>query len=360
MLALPSWGMNMRIVLAALVVAFAAAAPAQAPAGDAVRARGMVAAFEQWARAQHISQGAIAVMHDGRLIDSNGYGGRRADDVALVGSVSKSITALCISRYVDAGKLRYDETVGEALAPFLARVGPPADPRLLGVTLTQLLTHRSGMVRAIPAPRTRADLAPGMRSPLEEQARRALRAPLETPPGTTYSYSNQGYVLLSLIAGIAGGSDFEAACRKALLDPAGMSDVRLEPTVTGRARAGAGAWMISADEDARLAQLLDPASPQMGPATRAWIAARAGDTPIYALGYEASPRPGGRWLIHHNGLLNDYDASASAAFAKWPNGWTVAINVAPARPKQLQALMEHFVRTMTPNGPPLAPARGAR
>ncbi|HYC66976.1 serine hydrolase domain-containing protein [Brevundimonas sp.] len=338
------------ILAGALTLAFGPAAAARPrplhPATVSQRAAAMEAAFTRWAQAYDVRQGAIAIRFRGQAAGGTGFGGRGIDDAAPVASLSKAITALCAARLIDAGRLDYETTVGEALAGFAARAGEPRDPRLAGVTLGQILSHRSGIPRSLPFTTRRTEWRPGMQSALEEQVRRVFAAPLEFEPGARYEYSNQGYVLLSYVIETAAGEDYESHCRRTVLEPARVTTARLNPMFPDTPRAGAGGWTISVSDYARFADQLRPERAGHGPRTRAWLTERENDEPFYGLGYQYRGPPGRR-VLAHNGLLNEPDLSVSALFALWPSGLTIALNATPARPRVLDELMAELAAIAT-------------
>src|SRR5215813_15283842 len=63
------------------------------------------ATFREWLAANHLSSAELAVMKNGRPARSFGYGGWTADQPEVVASLSKAITAVCIARLIDAGRL---------------------------------------------------------------------------------------------------------------------------------------------------------------------------------------------------------------------------------------------------------------
>jgi len=343
------------ILAGALALAFGPTAMAQPRPIDAAAAseRGalMGQAFTRWAEENGVEQGAIAVLFRGQPSGGAGFGGRGIDDAAPVASLSKAVTGLCAARLIDAGRLDYDTTVGEALAEFITRSGLTGDPRLAGVTVGQLLSHRSGLPRAQPLVNRRADWAPGMRSPLEAQAHRVLSAPLESAPGARYEYSNQGYILLSYLIETVAGEDYEAHCRRAVFDPVGATTARLNPRFPETPRSGAGGWTVSAADYARFADQLRPDRAGHGPRTRAWLAERETDVPFYGLGYQYRGPPGGPRILTHSGLLTDPELSVSAQFVLWPSGLTVALNVTPARPRVLDDLIAELGRIASGRAP---------
>jgi CubicO group peptidase (beta-lactamase class C family) len=338
-----------RAVLAALVVSASmplSVAPTLAgeSAGEveARQAHAFVNAFQAWAGQVQAQQGAIAVLHAARLVGSAGVGGRSPHQPASIASLSKAITGVCVSRLVDAGRLRYEDTVGKLLQSYFARAGHPVDQRMKAVTITQLLTHRSGIVGKVDGPNHAGDISPGMRSPLEEKIRRALRTQLEFQPGSAFSYSNTGYILLSLIIEQVSGRDYQSQCNEAVFAPIGVTGAHIGNSVPARGRSGAGGWQVSAVDYARFLTLLDPRSPTMGPSTQQWIAARDQERPTYALGYHVDQLANGERVLEHNGLLAEADESTSAQFLMLPGDWVVSINVTPARAKAIGDLTKQL------------------
>lgn len=140
----------------------------------------------------------------------------RVTDQVHLGSCTKAMTATMIGMLVDEGKLTWRSTIRD--------VFPDAAPRLHDdfqkVTLTQLLTHRAGL----PANGPWWHLAGQSTT---EQRFSLLTAILSNPPqnrpGSTYAYSNVGYVLAGLMAEQVTGQSWEALMQRRLFEPLGMS-----------------------------------------------------------------------------------------------------------------------------------------
>jgi len=160
--------------------------------------------------------GAIVVEHGGRVVLRKGYGladreTRRPYTPSTVqshGSITKQMTAAAILLLESRGEL----SVGDSIGAYFADA--PEDRR--GVTIHQLLTHSSGMARAVGPD----DEPTGADAYVE----RAMEAPLQFEPGTGYGYSNTGYSLLGRIVELVSGQGYEAFLREELLLPAGLSE----------------------------------------------------------------------------------------------------------------------------------------
>jgi N-acyl-D-amino-acid deacylase len=104
----------------------------------------------------HIPGAAFAIVKDGQLIYSRGYGYANSEEkepatptsLFRLASVSKPITAVAIMTLVQSGKLKLDEPAFPLLdfRPFLPP-GHHQDPRLDSITVRQLLEHSGGWDR---------------------------------------------------------------------------------------------------------------------------------------------------------------------------------------------------------------------
>ena len=186
--------------------------------------------IEQFLRQRGIPGASVAVARDGRIVYARAYGTAdpasgepvQVDTRFRLASISKVVTAAAVLRLVALGELSLDE-------PVLARIGDrlpaPADPRLATVTARQLLHHTSGLPTS-PDPffnEAGNDFGPGGPQSCEEAARWLVGRHLRSEPGSSFSYSNGGFCLLSLLVEAVTGSPYEAAVRSLVLEPRGVS-----------------------------------------------------------------------------------------------------------------------------------------
>jgi len=217
--------------------------------------------MQRWMAAHAVPRGSIAVMCDERLVVAAGYGGRGADDRVPIWSLSKAITALCIASFIREGKLRLDDPIGPYLACAFAKFGQPADARLTRITVAQLLSHRSGIPRAV------GDnlFAPGLVQLLRERPVREARIEMLMPrilecrlvrdPGIEFEYTNMGYLLLGQIIEALAGHSYEEACTKRVLAMAGVANPGLDADWGGIMQAASG-WSLSSPEYLAFTRLL--------------------------------------------------------------------------------------------------------
>src|ERR1700730_2515333 len=128
-----------RLFLLAMVMAFfAAMLPARAQTVD-----GIERAWRIWAAKYGQRTGGMVILHAGQPVREVAMGRAAVGAPVPLASLSKAITGVCIANLIDRGRLSFDTPLSQALARTFARIGTPADPRLLQVTISQLLVHRA-------------------------------------------------------------------------------------------------------------------------------------------------------------------------------------------------------------------------
>ncbi len=172
---------------------------------------------------------AVLVRRDGRTVFENGYGVRDLRDRTRIdartgfrlASVTKQLTAAAIVLLVREGKLRYEDTLPQALPGF-----PAHGER---VTIRQLLTHTSGIpdYEQLMEDAEKAGAKPWtpQRQIRDDEVLDLLQKASKPrfAPGTRWAYSNSGYVLLGLIAARAAGKPFPDVLRERVFAPLGMT-----------------------------------------------------------------------------------------------------------------------------------------
>jgi CubicO group peptidase (beta-lactamase class C family) len=135
-------------------------------------------------------------------------------------SVTKPFTAMAVMLLVRVGKLRYDTPLTDVLPSF------PAYGR--GITIRHLLTHTSGLpdyeglmaaAEKAGAPRWTAE-----RQIRDDEVLALLRGATagRFAPGTSWAYSNSGYVLLGLVVARVSGQPFGDFLAKRVFRPLEM------------------------------------------------------------------------------------------------------------------------------------------
>ena len=182
----------------------------------------------------------IQVGHGGDVVFRQAYGTRKlpgepgldglpapaepmtADTLFDLASLTKIVvTTTAVLQLYEQGKVGLDEPVQTYLPEF----NPTDDPRRARVTLRMLLTHTSGiggdLSRQGPWGVAAADKADGVH--------RALTAPLEFDPGTTFHYSDIGFIVLGTLVEKFSGEPLDIYAQKNIFTPLGMTDTRYLP-----------------------------------------------------------------------------------------------------------------------------------
>lgn len=163
---------------------------------------------------------AIALVDGDRTIWQHVSGEGNADTVYRVGSVSKLFTGIAVMQLVEKGKLDLDQPVTRYLPDF-----QPKNSHDKAITLRQLMSHRSGLVREPPVGHyfdsTNPSLAATVRSLNDTE--------LVYEPGRHTKYSNAGIAVVGRVIEKVTGRSFAPYIQKAVLEPLGMTQSAFSP-----------------------------------------------------------------------------------------------------------------------------------
>jgi CubicO group peptidase (beta-lactamase class C family) len=207
-------------VLASLLLLFVmpSPAPAASPPDRAALAR-MDGVIRDGMEGSGVPGFAVAVVSGNDVVHARGFGdagdGRAtAQTPFLLGSTSKSFTALAAMQLVDAGRLDLDAPARQYVPEFQLADQRAADR----ITVRQALQQTTGM------PATAG--GPIVRSAVDGTALEALRelqgTTLVTPPGEAFAYSNGNYILAGLIIERASGEPYAKYVQRHIFTPLGM------------------------------------------------------------------------------------------------------------------------------------------
>jgi CubicO group peptidase (beta-lactamase class C family) len=186
-----------------------------------------LAAVDQYVRsemdAQRIPGLALGIVQGDRIVHVQGFGqadrsGRQVtpETPFLIGSVTKSFTALAIMQLSEAGRVQLDAPVQRYL-PWWRVTDADASTR---VTVRHLLYQVSGLSKATGnAYATSGDTHD---SALEDRVRALRDAELTEPVGATWQYSNANYWTLGMIVQAVSGQSYETYIQQHILDPLQM------------------------------------------------------------------------------------------------------------------------------------------
>jgi CubicO group peptidase (beta-lactamase class C family) len=255
-----------------------------------------------------IEGASIAIAKDGKLIYAHGFGYADTSNKIetqpysqfRIASISKLVTAIGVMKLKEEGKLSLTDSVfghrGILNDPFF---GEPKDKRVYRINVAELLSHEAGWTQRYGdqmfMPLVVAEKM-GLKPPVDTKTivKFALEKSLHYTPGTAKAYSNLGYSILGLVIEKVSGMAYEDFCRKTILEPLGIfdmkiagnlpsekapfevtyyepSDVVFKPSIYGtgelvppsyggndiRTLGGAGAWVATAPDLMRLLLAVD-------------------------------------------------------------------------------------------------------
>jgi CubicO group peptidase (beta-lactamase class C family) len=215
--------------LAGLAVAAALVGPLPAPPAAARdwREAATGAAVEKRVRPGEPGL-AVLVRKEGKTVFARGYGvrdlrSRDRIDAATnlrLASLTKPLTAMAVMLLVRDGKLRYEDALTDV------RPACPAYGR--AITIRHLLTHTSGLPDyeelMAAAEKGRAPLWTADRQIHDDEVLALLRSETKGrfAPGTSWAYSNSGYVVLGLVVARVSGKPFGEFLRQRIFAPLEM------------------------------------------------------------------------------------------------------------------------------------------
>jgi CubicO group peptidase (beta-lactamase class C family) len=172
---------------------------------------------------------AVLVRKNGRPVFERGYGVRDLRSKAKIdahsnlrlASFTKQFTAMAVMLLVQDGKLRYDETLTE-IFPDFPSYGKP-------ITVRNLLNHTSGLPDYEDL-MDAVEKAKGTIWTREKQIQDAEVLELlkkekngKFAPGTSWSYSNSGYVVLGIVIAKVSGESYGEFLRARIFAPLKMN-----------------------------------------------------------------------------------------------------------------------------------------
>lgn len=188
-----------------------------------------------------IKGASVAITKDGRLVYAKGFGYANEEKnekveprhIFRIASVSKLITAVAVMHLVEEGKFELDSRVFGADGILNDSIYLDyKDKRIEDISIQDLLLHKAGWSRYYGDPifmphvvsrRMKTEL------PVKHEGviSYTLTRKLNYQPGTRYSYSNVGYVMLGEVIEKVTGMAYEDYIQYAILNPLGIHDMRI-------------------------------------------------------------------------------------------------------------------------------------
>jgi CubicO group peptidase (beta-lactamase class C family) len=172
-------------------------------------------------QSQHIPGLTLLVSRDGKPIRTEGYGvsnlelsvPAKPETIFQSGSVGKQFTATAVMMLVEAGKVGLEDPITQYF--------PEAPSTWRAVTVRELLSHTAGFT---DYPKDFDE----QKNYTEEELLKIVEAiPLAYPPGTSWSYSNLGYLTLGILIHKVTGEFYGDFLQQRIFQPLGMSTTRI-------------------------------------------------------------------------------------------------------------------------------------
>ncbi len=205
--------------LAACLIFFftASVAPAQNPATTTAVTDYVKAEMDR----QHIPGLALLVVRNGKVIRAEGFGLSnvelqvpvKPETIFQSGSVGKQFTATAVMMLVEEGKIGLDDSLTKYFAD--------APATWKDVTVRELLSHMAGFGDYPKKFNYRKDWTEA------EELKLIERIPLAYPPGTSWAYSNFGYVTLGILIHRVTGEFYGDFLQQRIFQPLGMQSARI-------------------------------------------------------------------------------------------------------------------------------------
>lgn len=165
--------------------------------------------------------GAVLIAQNGKPLWQKAYGyadrdtktPNNVDTRFRLGSMNKMITSVAIAQLVQAGKIKYTDTLAKVLPDY------PNQQVAQKITVHHLLTHTSGLGDIFgPEFDQKKDSLHEIKDYLQLFADK----PLAFEPGARWDYSNAGFIVLGLIIERVSGQNYYDYVQQHIYDVAGM------------------------------------------------------------------------------------------------------------------------------------------
>ena len=170
---------------------------------------------------QHIPGLALLVSRDGQVIRAQGYGLSnvelqvpvKPETIFQSGSVGKQFTATAVMMLVEEGKIGLDDP--------LTKCFPDAPASWKQITVRELLSHTSGFTDYPKSFDMRKDYTEA------QEIKMVAAAPAAFAPGTSWSYSNLGFLTLGVLIHRVTGEFYGDFLQERIFRPLDMRTTRI-------------------------------------------------------------------------------------------------------------------------------------
>jgi CubicO group peptidase (beta-lactamase class C family) len=256
-----------------------------------------------------IPGGAVVTVTADGDVRARGVGETSAGDPVtgetpfLIGSTTKSFTALAVMQLVEAGEVDLNAPVTRYVPDFELAAGEAVD----SVLVRHLLQHTSGLDDLDGGP----ILGSGREGTALEAVAEIRDARLASTPGETWRYSNANYALAGLVVEAVSDQTYADYLQQHVLDPLGMADtyVLADPSIAP----GQRYWFGFAASSGPLQR--------EGVVAAGYVASTADDLGTYLAMYlREGTAPDGTRILSADGLRTLTAPGPDAHLGPWADG----------------------------------------
>lgn len=176
--------------------------------------------LNEYFKKQKKFSGSVLVAKNNEIIFNESYGYSNKEKGIkntlqtkfMIGSMTKSVTALCIMQLAEKGMLSVQQNIEDYI---------PDLYKGQGITIHHLLTHTSGIPNYIVL---KKQIKWGERHTPQEILQIVKDYKLKFPVGEKWSYSNTNYLILGLIVEIVSGMSYHQYVKNNIFIPAKMNN----------------------------------------------------------------------------------------------------------------------------------------
>ena len=236
---------GLRIIGSVFLCLLSLLAKDAARADETAAIKKLQSAIEYEIESKELPAFSIAIVDDQRVAWSDGFGFQdaakevpaTASTVYRAGSVSKLFTDIAILQLVEEGRLDLDEPVQRYLPNF-----QPNNPYGVEITLRQLMSHLSGLVRESPVGSYFDPTEPSLAATVASLNRTSI----VYPPESRTKYSNAAIAVVGAVLESQLDVSHPQRVRESILNPLGMKDSGFVATDDIQPKLATG-WMRTYD-----------------------------------------------------------------------------------------------------------------
>ena len=201
------------------------------------RSKALRAMLKGFTERAEVPGAAMLLAQHGRVVFLEGYGWAdvetkkpfTVDNMVLIASVTKPLSATCVMIMAEEGKVSLDDKVSKYLPAFGRLKVNKTDVEAPSPTIRQLLSHTSGLFGLVGATKTGMRAVRDLSLSMTESVEIIGKEKLVATPGSRFNYGGANYQVAARIVEIVSGQPFDIYMKQRLLDPLGMGETYFKP-----------------------------------------------------------------------------------------------------------------------------------